>query len=724
MRKNVWRTILALVLCCSLVLNVFAATTVDTVENPDGSSTVTTTTVENTETSQSMVVVKVETSAPDADGNRTVTTTETGEESSVTTGTPDMDLPDSMDVTVALTPGQTTTGSASDSWTTESGDRPVDENDKDYDYTETTVSANRDVTATTTGTTITTVVSKTDLEAFAPEDYEGKNWDNKEGLFAGTPDYYEPYFGVAGTGIPDLAKPEDAGYDYQWTGYSEATNAARAESTDIVFAKDENGNPILDENDEYVVESTKLTGKYNDGFGSTPTIFTLTKTNEDGTKEYYYAYCIDNDTEAIPSSWYSVSNLEDSDYYPTDESAAMLRAVVTNGYWGQESGNGSMEQMKQMMADYYGEDGTVTILDKNGNPMTFTVADVLDRFTEADALTATQAAIWSNSNGTLGTLDGQDGTIITGIYSVVKPKSNLANCDRDYDYERDAVLTAAYEWLMSLEGEEAGTVVINDKNFVDEMTLTVGDRAADNTANLDTDNANDVYNTDLNFKLAFIPGANDDLLVHISYTDLEGNPVHVVRRLAGALAEGEEFITADENGVYVLSGLQLGENNDIVFDLRLEGVQYLEQNVYIYSAYGGAGASQTMVGIAEGSHTVDVNASMTLSFSVDENAEITTEHFWGSESEEIQPELPGGGTEVPEEDPKDPVDPPVNPNKQPENPKHDVPTGGNVVDIEEEDVPLADVPNTGDASFVFVIMAILSACGLAYLALTKKRENV
>jgi len=326
--------------------------------------------------------------------------------------------------------------------------------------------------------------------------------------------------------------------------------------------------------------------------------------------------------------------------------------------------------------------------------------------TEADALTATQAAIWSNSNGTLGTQDGKDGTVITGIYSVVKPKDNLADCNRDYDTRRDALLKATYEYLMALEGIPADetSVVINEDNFTKDMSLTVGEKVGTVEGT-----ENGLYNTSLNFKLAFVPSAGDDLLVQISYTDYEGNPVNVIRRLAGTNGEGEYYssIVPDETGTYVISDLVLSENQNITFDLNLKGTQFLKQGVYIYKSFVSDEhpESQTMVGIAEGQHQVSVDASLTVSFSVDEEKNVVAKREWHEE---------GDPTQEDREEPEEREEPPV----------RRVTVRRDTTTIPDEAVPLAEAPKTGDASWVLIVVAIAAALGLtATFVFDKKRKN-
>lgn len=752
--KKTLSLLLVLTMCMSLPLSVFAETiteTSDPVNNADGTQTVvtTTTTTETKPDGGTTVTVKIEevtagttttgvdvnntsfsttSTTTDANGNMLGNTYEEGGNEKKEWTEPNTSGENLPPVEVELIPGKETSASATGESTQKvEGDEPTGPDDTQYDYTTTTTTAQREVNAEVSDLDVTITENETDLTPFAPKDFDGKDFDNKEGLLDWmTPDYLVPIFGTTnkdGSINPDNPKPEEDGYDYRYTGYGEATNAVRVESVDVVYKKDPvTGEPMIDEETgEYIIESLKYSGKYNDGFDATPSIFALAKYDEDGNPEYYYGYCIDNDTGAVPSAWYKVSNLEDSDYYPDDESAAKLRAIVNNGYWGQEKGKGSTAQMLEKLRDYYDAEAEVTIKDKNGKPKTYKVHDVIGRMNDADALAVTQAAIWSYANGTLGVQDGRDGSIITGIYSVVKPKSSVANCDRDYDYERDALLQAAYEWLCAIPGEpstsESVTTIINEKNNVEDMTLVVKDKVADHTNNADNNADNDVYNTELTFTLAFVPDTKtDDLLVYL--TDQNGNVISdkngpIVRRLAGTNTEDRnaETILPDENGVYTLTDLQLQENEDFVFDLRLEGTQYLKEGVYIYTAHGGSSESQTMVGIAGGTQEVDVSVGMTISFNVDETNHVVAERKWHNEGD---PTYGGGGGgngggggggrtfRI----------------------GHN-PTGGeeDLLEIPDEEVPLADAPKTGDGTLIMAAISALSGIGYAGLNFTGKKKE-
>ena len=283
---------------------------------------------------------------------------------------------------------------------------------------------------------------------------------------------------------------------------------------------------------------------------------------------------------------------------------------------------------------------------------------------------------------------------------------------QEYLPESDARAMAVFNWLRSLapiaDTEEDVTTIINEKNAVGDMWLAVQDKAEGYVQNTDENKDNDVYNSELKFTLAFVPDPEkDDLLVYL--LDKDGNAIKdndgepIVRRLAGTNSEGRtaDSIQPDQNGVYTLSGLRLSENSDFCFDLRLEGAQYLKEGVYIYTPHGGRDKSQSIVGIAEGTHTVDVSVSMTVSFDAEESKHVVAERVWRSQSDSMD------------------TVPPVN-NTQ-EVPPHLSGWEGNT----DENVHVADPVSTGDASYALMGIAVISAAGLAGICLTgrKTKEN-
>ncbi|MBE5766405.1 MAG: hypothetical protein E7335_04445 [Clostridiales bacterium] len=477
--------------------------------------------------------------------------------------------------------------------------------------------------------------------------------------------------------------------------------------------------------------------------------------------ELFYAYCADFlvETDADAMHWYKMENLEDSGHY-TEEDAQKLRAIVMNGYWG-DAEVGTVEQIVANLTEYVQDMPEATDEEKAE------MLDLLLGMKEHEALAVTQAAIWAYSVNRTNTayMDGKlpagvDNVEVIGAQSAIKcyaydAKKNKTSWYTEYKaavdqmkdgglplngayvnlseevmaervaeaIESDARMALMFEYLMSLEGipdtDEDVTTVINENNFIedDSLSLVIHDRVEDHEDNKDDNHDNDVYDTDLKFSLAFVPGEKDELLVYLY--GIGDEPI--VRRLSGTGNDGIEDITTDTdangNTVYVFKDLQLSENSNTKFDLRLDGVHHLNQGVYLYTAQGGRLASQTFVGMASGSQDIDITASMTISFNVDENNHVVAERYWHNESDpETTPptkdEPPVISELPPSEDEEEPT-PPV---------RYRLSRNvGQLETIIDEEVPLAEVPETGDISMVWFAMVLVAGMGLCMLKLAEKK---
>ncbi len=667
------------------------------------------------------------------------------------------------------------------------------------DITTITIITDRTVTvgATEEGTSVEN--TSKEMESLKPEEHDRPNnekfIDDLDYRYWDDPDTY----GVTGE-APD-------GYSWQLVGNGQQS-AQYISRIYVIYKKDENGEPIKDENGEYVIDrlekrksngsievltvngvpTTDINASFDQATGTTAAQGVLM--DENGNK--VYVYCCDLGMPSVDNSWFAIGNLEDVDYYASEDAEDHVRNIVTNGYWGTESGTGSLASIKSSLKDALkkGEIAPeVEISYKNaaGENVTETITlteEMIEGLTSGEAMDMTQAAIWAYSNGCLDVQDGRDGYLLGNVAygDSYRGRQNAYGVKTD-DKAGMARMTALYNWLVNLEEEVSSTTVINDKNFVDDMSLTVGNKVAEHESNFDDNTDNDVYEVAMDFTLAFVPDPeSDDLLVYLTdangvpYNDANGNPI--IRRLAGENTEGRthDTITPDENGVYTLTGLQLSENSDFTFDLRLEGTQYLENGVYLYTAHEGIDKHQTMIGMAEGTMEVDISKSVTVKFDVDENNHVVAERTWHEEGfekaadpepeptpepkpepkpepdPEPDPEPESEPTPEPTPEPEPVVDviteivpeplPFVDPEAQPEDiPQEvidvyyeryrsgdididDIPVGVLGAFFEKGLIPMAVLPATGDSSFVWTIVSIISAIGLALTALfDRKRKN-
>lgn len=450
------------------------------------------------------------------------------------------------------------------------------------------------------------------------------------------------------TVTPDTPKPD--GYDFLYTGSGEWSRYS------IIYTD-------LDENGEIEKGTTSASQ------------FQLTDMSDPDAqnKTVHTTYCVELGRTAKDRYWYTIDNLESKTYYKTEDAENHVRAIVNNGYWGTAEGTGSLAQIK---AD----------LKAAGETKTGLTDEQIDAMTEGEALTATQIAIWQYANI---------------MHGVELPEYS--------DSEAKARIAAFAKYLEGLTEAPDETEVITEDKFIKEMSLTVGEKVAqkhgDNEGTGQNNATDETYHVDLTFSLVVQPSdTNDDLIIKV----VSGGEVIHTARLAGSSKEGETFgkIAPDSDGNYTLTGLQLVEGQDIDFNLKLEGAQYLKQGVYIFTSQERAvedsegnittKSSQTQVGIAEGTRKVDVNMSVTLRFDVEE-ATITTEHKWGNRWEKDYQ------AESPDETPKDAS-------------SNDGDSTTNS-DLTAKEVPILtaakrEVPKTGDRSGLWLALSMLSGTTL------------
>ena len=460
----------------------------------------------------------------------------------------------------------------------------------------------------------------------------------------------------------------------------------------------------------------------------------------------YYALCIDLDTGIKNGHLYDITDITSEDYYQQSgsldiSSAEKIRSVALNGYWGTASDVGSMDEVKAFLKSYL---QAQNLSEKKIN-------EVLNSLTPGQALAATQAALWKFGNKSTSSSLNENNLISNGS------DTDKANAK----YLFNALLAAANDPNVSLEADEG--VEFLDAADITGGAITIKSKvvpaadAADH-ANTDADPANDVYNTDLSFTLGIEPSKlNGDLIVTVT---VDGREVKKVR-LAGEnalLPLGR--ITADENGVYTITDVELAEGVSV--NLNLSGTQDLGTGVYIYTSLEGSfNDSQTLVTLATGERKV--NLDMNMNFQVEEptatktsyaeteygkrtdtrvdtrtdtteRKEVTTK----SESEQTVTDVTEGYktyyadvtvTKVTAKEAKeerswfaswlktyapDPVP------YHDEIPEHDE-DDDDEDDILDEEVPLAAAPKTGDISYLWAAISLISLGGAALLA--RKKEN-
>ena len=326
-------------------------------------------------------------------------------------------------------------------------------------------------------------------------------------------------------------------------------------------------------------------------------------------------YCADV-TNPEEKGWgYNISNLEDAKYYSVEE-AKHIRAICNKGYWGTESGFGSLAALKDTMR-------------ASGK---FTEEEV-NRLTDGMAMNAMQTAIWHYSNK-------MNNMVYLGAHDVHYWRTPYGSITRTPDAASPAATTDAqlilklHNYLVNLEPEaipadqvSTENTIINENNFIKSASLTITGKPEDNPNNQDMDETNDVYTVDLDVEFKVKPATeNGDKLELVMY-DKNGNPLNK-DLVQGSNRDAEPFILDDVE--YHLEGLELQEGENAL-QFVLTGSQNLKNDTYFFISENRDGEdSQPMVGIASGKR--DVNISMDLTFELDVvPEEVKTEHIWRTE---------------------------------------------------------------------------------------------
>ena len=551
----------------------------------------------------------------------------------------------------------------------------------------------------------------------------------------------------------------------------------------------------------------------------------------------HVVYCADMSTPIDADIEYYLTNTEDAAYYTNSanhgpgkndlldpDGGAHIREIATNGYWGTESGTGSLSKMI---------DDLLAAKAAGNSALENLTEDEIRALTPDLALSATQAAIWRYGNSmnstelwwsniqklvtdssgltydeethtftkVTETIDPETGDKVTktdtwtmtvppgldlsemisvkrdengSITMVTYPNfikaymklipdgwlngpsslHTLINRERKDSYENQ-MATAIYNYLCGLDinKEDTTTDLIQPSDIVEAVTNVK------NAIEEKDPNSNETvtkYEADVSFVLTVEPDRlNGDLVVNVY--DSETGEVLTTRRLEGDGSNDAEGVTAagkkvGENGItYTIDGLMLANGQKI--NIKLSGSQEVKKGAYLITAQTGTGESQTFVGIEEGSRDVDLSFDLQLNVNgvevkTTETEETTEQRDWTREtnitysSYELelpeQPEVPDE-PEIPDEpevpdnpDPDpDPEDPTVEIPDEP-TPLVDIPDApvplmeqpqDDLIDIFDDDVPLAGGLPTGNEDAVWYLLAAFSLMGLGLLKLLQKKSE-
>ena len=327
-------------------------------------------------------------------------------------------------------------------------------------------------------------------------------------------------------------------------------------------------------------------------------------TVSDKNAQIFTTYCADQNTPAVPGYSYNLVNLKDSPNY-SPEDTEMMQTVANHGYWGTESGFGSLQALKARL--------------KDAEIMT---DEELDKLNDGMATTATQYAIWTFSNK-------MDKRTFYNVYHTTTGNAGVkAAAKEDSD-----LIFKVYNYLVNLEPstfapKSTRNIIINDKNFINTISLDIKSKPETHPNNLDAISTNDAYLVDVVFDLKVTP---DQLVDDLRLEIMDGEDVIATGRIAGTKLDGEVSLTADGNGFYVFEDIVIKEGQENI-RFVLKGQQHLEKTPYLLLSEIREGvASQNLLCVAEGDR--NVNVSLDLHFTLDINDDVVEDrHYWRNET--------------------------------------------------------------------------------------------
>lgn len=499
-------------------------------------------------------------------------------------------------------------------------------------------------------------------------------------------------------------------------------------------------------------------------------IFTLI---DQATGNEIQVYCADVNTPACEGFNYERVNIEDADYYSVEE-AEQIRAILTNGFWREETkeaaGSSEITSVAAPGQESSENQSLKALIERAAGS-----TDVdLSELTAEEALTATQWALWLNSNK-------HDHEMLERYYSKYIDTASVPDKDGTHlEYfldengqpmitnpvgaaSRDRVF-AVRDYLLGLEGIPAGSdkdsasTIFNDQNFVEvntekteeakkaaeaadtlvteltedgKVALQTGEvylKAEDNADGtrdvyVVTKNADSTYTVEVFYNLKGSVNENDRLQLTVEMTDDSGKVVDVLSTDLNQ-SGSSETMRWSYDGESKLATLAVNMANTLYnFAMRLTGRQETDPGYYLYrsesivESFEGEEftcSSQSFVGW--GSGETQVAASHTFTVDLRDFTDPVEPVKPADPAEPTEPETPDDpGT------PEHPEHPQDTPSYQPK------PILG--VDFVGRGSPIVFLPQTGAVAFrstahiVLLGVSAAMACAAAALWFTLNRRK-
>lgn len=339
------------------------------------------------------------------------------------------------------------------------------------------------------------------------------------------------------------------------------------------------------------------------------------------------AYCCDEETYLKTKVAYKRVNLEDSTYYD-DETAEKIRGIFKYGYWYSAEGWNS-ENAQTLANTWLKEEGyTEEKLTKEGYNK-----DGIVGLTEAEAFTATQAAIWSCANGRTSneTLyynywKTDNEWLTKNVVVPIQYSTEADNTINKEGHNTESNINLFIKYLMGQKSEQATKILFSDNYFVTSEIAFADEQDT-------TEGAETKYDITVNFKLSGDVDTNDCLTLTATLGSKNDN----YSLTSNKSDPSYKNIEPDSEGYYSISFTNVTmEDAQKGVSLSLSGTQKVN-DVYFYQPLPAKESatittdegvdrdsdsvrdtSQNLVGKATGETTVYAEKNIKIEFGDDE----------------------------------------------------------------------------------------------------------
>lgn len=332
-------------------------------------------------------------------------------------------------------------------------------------------------------------------------------------------------------------------------------------------------------------------------------------------KEFVPAYCCDLSTGITHGTTYRRINLEDSTYYD-DTAAGHIRGIFSHGYWPIGTDMNDVKAMEEKANAWLDANNYPTQPETSDEETPAVDTSRIHNLTAAQAITATQAAIWYYSN-TAADLVPYAGTA-SYPYTDEFLDKNVDTTEESDEYTKSNV-ELFYEYLIHQDYEAPKKILFANDHFVKSSKVE--------------SEYGDLYNVTLYFRLESPISSGEELTLKAALGSQEQTFSLTPDSAFQPNAEGYYTITFSEVSK---------EETENGIHLAISGYQ-MADDVYFYEAKptetsSSRDASQNLVGYARGKTPVHAELIVVFTLATEPIPETPDKPETPSEPE--TPEIP------------------------------------------------------------------------------------